>query len=42
MALTKNFYSCCDPEGIIYSAKTGNDYNVGDVYIGNYVNGKPE
>ena len=33
MALTKNFYSCCDPEGIIYSAKTGTDYNVGDVYI---------
>ena len=33
MALTKNFYSCCDPEGIIYSGKSGNDYNVGDVYI---------
>ena len=39
MALTKNFYSCCDPEGIIYSAKTGNDYNVGDVYIGNVGSG---
>ena len=33
MALTKNFYSCCNPSGIIYSAKTGTDYNVGDVYI---------
>jgi hypothetical protein len=33
MALTKNFYSCCNLEGIIYSAKTGTDYNVGDVYI---------
>jgi len=33
MALTKNFYSCCNLDGIIYSAKTGTDYNVGDVYI---------
>jgi len=35
MALTKNFYNCCDINGIIYSGKSGNDYNVGDVYIGN-------
>ena len=31
--LTKNFYNCCDIEGIIYSAKSGNDYIVGSVYI---------
>ena len=33
MALTKNFYSCCNLEGIIYSAKSGTDYTVGSVYI---------
>ena len=33
MALTKNFYNCCDPNGIIYSGKSGNDYTVGSVYI---------
>ena len=31
--LTKNFYSCCDIGGIIYSAKSGTDYVVGSVYI---------
>ena len=30
---TKNFYSCCDIGGIIYSAKTGTNYTVGSVYI---------
>jgi hypothetical protein len=30
---TKNFYSCCDIGGIIYSAKTGTNYIVGSVYI---------
>jgi hypothetical protein len=30
---TKNFYNCCDIGGIIYSAKSGTDYTVGNVYI---------
>jgi len=32
-ALTKNFYNCCDIGGIIYSAKSGNDYVVGSVWL---------
>jgi hypothetical protein len=32
--LTKNFYNCCDIGGIIYSAKSGNDYVFGNnIYV---------